>query len=272
MDNQKKLTEDVYNETSSSQKEVSEDAQIEQSTPTHSDTDAVENPQDNSSDTSLQSTKQKNKFKKFIFSKVGIISIIAIIVVGGISWWFISKTTSEKEYENKLKEFVIESGKASMASAYVCEDLRSIWHDYIFEDKEYFKNSTGTFTRYSYDGDEYCSDFSAAVNRKIRWNEKNLPSTLTDPYFKAKRLYKEMAPPPTKYKDTHVYVKQMFKAMERLHELSTNPTGNLSAYSSNCNEAVEDYTSALSDLTNETDIDFSKSESDKTNEDDEYSD
>jgi len=50
----------------------------------------------------------------------------------------------------------------------------------------------------------------------------------------------------------------MFKAMERLQELSINPTGNLSSYSSNCNQAAEDFTSALSDLTNETDIDLSK--------------
>ena len=71
-----------------------------------------------------------------------------------------------------------------------------------------------------------------------------------------------MTPPPGKYKEIHVYVKQMFKAMERLHELSENPKGNLSSYSSECNDAVNEYTSALSDLTNECDIDFSKSDDD----------
>ena len=55
-------------------------------------------------------------------------------------------------------------------------------------------------------------------------------------------------------------MKQMFKAMERLHELSENPKGNLSSYSSDCNDAVNDYTSALSDLSNECDIDFSNIE------------
>ena len=54
----------------------------------------------------------------------------------------------------------------------------------------------------------------------------------------------------------------MFKAMERLYELSENPKGNLSSYSSDCNEAVDEFTSALSDLTNECDIDFSKSDDD----------
>ena len=63
----------------------------------------------------------------------------------------------------------------------------------------------------------------------------------------------------------------MFKAMDRLHTLSEDPTGNLSTYSSNCNQAVEEYTSSLSDLTNECDIDVSKV-GDKDDKDDEFED
>ena len=56
----------------------------------------------------------------------------------------------------------------------------------------------------------------------------------------------------------------------RLWKDFTNPKGNLSSYSSDCNEAVDEFTSALSDLTNECDIDltnecdidFSKSDDD----------
>lgn len=182
----------------------------------------------------------------------------AILIVGVLAFVFIKKYTNERNYEKNLKEFVIESGKSSMASAYICDDLRKVWQEYIFDDKEYFNRSNGTFTKYSYDGDEYCSDFSEAVNRKIRWNEEHLSSELTEPYRTAKRLYKEMTPPPSRYKEIHAYVKQMFKAMERLHELSEDPKGNLSSYSSDCNSAANEYTSALSDLTNECDIDFSK--------------
>ena len=41
--------------------------------------------------------------------------------------------------------------------------------------------------------------------------------------------------------------------LERLQELSENPTGNLSSYSTDCNTTANDYTSALSDLSNESD-------------------
>lgn len=227
------------------------------------------------SDTSKISVADMNNRKDIITilkSKWLIISLFVILFCGALAWWLIRNSITQKEYQHNLKEFVLESGKASMASAYICEDLRSIWHDYIFEDKEYFINSSGTFTRYSYDGDEYCSSFSEAISRKIRWNERNLPSTLFEPYEKAKKLYKELTPPISKYKDIHGYVKQMFKAMERLHELSTNPTGNLSTYSSECNSAVAEYTSALSDLTNESNIDFSEDDSNTSDEDDEFSD
>lgn len=206
---------------------------------------------------------KSNKVLAFLKSKVGIFILAAILIVGILAVVFINKYNNEKNYEKKLKEFVIESGKSSMASAYICDDLRSIWSDYIFKDKHYFNQNTGKI------GDdwvgvwnEYCSNFSEAVNNKIKWNNKNLPSELTEPYRTAKRLYKEMTPPPSKYKEIHTYVKQMFKAMERLHELSENPKGNLSAFSTDCNAAVNDYTSALSDLTNESEIDFSKVDTD----------
>lgn len=217
----------------------------------------------------LHADKPKKNFLKFFKTFPGIITIAAVAACIVLAIFLINKHNEEKAYEKNLKEFIVESGKASMASAYICEDLRTIWHDYIFENKEYFDRSTGTFTKSWGSGDTYCSNFSEAVNKKISWNREHLPSSITEPYYKAKRVYKEMTPPPSKYKDLHVYVKQMFKAMERLHNLAEDPTGNLSTYSSNCNQAVEEYTSSLSDLTNESDIDFSKV---RDNNDDEFED
>lgn len=205
-----------------------------------------------------QVEKPKKNFLKFFTSISGIVTIAVIVVCVILAVLFINKRNNEKHYEENLKDFMVEAGKSSIASAYICEDLQTVWHDYIFEDKEYFDRSTGTFTDRWGHGDTYCSNFSEAVNKKIAWNENHLPTALTEPYYKAKSLYKEMTPPPGKYKDIHVYVKQIFKAMERIHDLSQNPTGNLSTYSSNCNQALDEYSSALSDLTNECDIDFSK--------------
>ena len=207
--------------------------------------------------TSTVDVPKKNIFK-FFKTIPGIITIAAVVACIVLVIVFINKYSKEKAYEENLKEFIIESGKASMVSAYICEDIHTIWRDYIFENKVYFDNSSGNITKSWGAGYTYCSNVSEAVNNKIAWNKEHLPSSIAEPYYKAKRLYKEMTPPPGKYKDVHVYVKQMFKAMERLHSLSEDPTGNLPTYSSNCNQAAEEYTSSLTDLTNECDIDFSK--------------
>lgn len=219
--------------------------------------------------TNEKPTKPKKDFLKFFKSKMGIAVCAGIVLCGAVAFILINKHHKEKQYEDHLKEFIVEASKSAMASGYICDDLKSIWHDYIFEDKEYFNNTSGTFTSYSWNGDVYCSDFSEAVHKKIAWNKKNLPSEVSESYHYAKILYLSMTPPPAKYKDIHVYVKQMFKAMERLHDLSQDPTGNLSEYSSNCNLAAQEFTSALSDLTNECDIDLSKG-GDKEEEEDEF--
>lgn len=263
MDNEENLTNAIPDDKPS---EIESSPGTPETSPGESKSESVENTSESNNETkadlkespSVNPSAQSSRFVSFLKSKVGICTLVAIVVVSVLAFVFIKKYIDEKNYEKNLKEFVIESGKSSMASAYICDDLRKVWQEYIFDDKEYFNRSNGTFTKYSYDGDEYCSDFSEAVNRKIRWNEEHLSSELTVSYRTAKRLYKEMTPPPGKYKEIHAYVKQMFKAMERLHELSEDPKGNLSSYSSDCNTAANEFTSALSDLTNECDIDLSK--------------
>lgn len=206
--------------------------------------------------TNSSSEDEPNMIVAFLKSKLGIYVSVSILILAVLVFVLIKKYTNEKSYEKHLKEFVTEAETSSIASAYICDDLRKVWQEYIFDDKEFFNQADGTFSKYYSDDYEYCSNFSEAVNRKIRWNEDHLSSGLNDSYLTAKRLYKEMTPPPSKYKDIHTYVKQMFKAMERLHELSVNPEGNFSSYSSDCNTTANEFTSALSDLTNESDIDF----------------
>ena len=203
-----------------------------------------------------------NKIIAFLKSKIGICFMATILIVGVLTAFLINKYDNERKYEKNLKEFIIESGKSIIFDTYLCDNLHTVWQEYIFDDKVYFNNSNGTFSKYySYDN-EYCSNFSEAVNRKIQWNKGQQTFELTEFYRKAERLYKDMTPPPGKYKEIHTYVKQIFKAMERLHDLSENPTGNLSTYSSYYTDAVNDYSSALSDLSNECKIDFSKVEDD----------
>lgn len=271
MDNEEEknvvLSEESSSESNTNQESntsVERSAANAEESASESEVSVMGNPQEIPSPNKVSSMQDRkpNKIISFFKSKVGICVLVAILIVGVLTIIFVKKFYNEKNYEKNLKEFVVESSKSAMASAYICDDLRKVWQEYIFDDKEYFIRSSGTFTQSAFEADEYCSNFSEAVNRKIRWNDENLPSKLKEPYRNAKRLYKEMTPPPGKYKEIHAYVKQIFKSMERLEELAENPTGNLTSFSADCNTAGNEFTSALSDLTNECDIDFSNKDND----------
>lgn len=182
---------------------------------------------------------------------------IAVLVVAAVGFIGYSQYKTFR-YKKNLKEFREQSLTSIARSRYICEDLRKVWYGYIFDDEKYFDSSSGEFYKRSYYGDdcEYCSNFSEAVHKKIEWFEAKLPNDIDQPYYIARTLYKKITPPPSKYKEAHIYVKQMFKAMERLHELSESPKGNLSSYIDNCNECMDDFSSAMQDLTIETGIDF----------------
>lgn len=220
------------------------------------------------------SPKKTNKFVSFLKSKVGICVIAISVIAGVLAFVFIKGNTEEDEYaketelaneayKKNLKEFVIKSTSSVISSALICDVVRSVWHNYIFEDMEYFDEATGTFSRVGYYGCEHCANFSEAVQRIVLWHKKRSSSKENEDYLKAKELYKKMTPPPSKYKETHIYVKQIFKAMEKLHDLSENPRGNFSSYSAECNSAVNECTSALEDLHYECDIDFSDKDKDE---------
>lgn len=215
--------------------------------------------------TSQKSSKNSSKlFKSWIFW----LSLV-VVIIGCITTILVLEKHNREEayaktlktYKTNLTKFVEESDKAVYTYAYICEDLRSIWHDFIFDDKEYFNSSTGDFTTIYGSWDEHCYDFSEAVNKKIDWNKKHLPSSLDDPYDKAKRLYKKITPAPEEYKDLHIYVKQMYKSMEKIHDLSLNPRGNYSTYTSDCIDVIDDYMSARSDVETESDIELSRTKS-----------
>lgn len=205
--------------------------------------------------------EKKRKFRDIIKSKKVIMAIIILFVFIIVGVFFVNKYIQESNYEKNLKVFYWEASKVVIADSYICEDLRKIWSEFIFDDKKYFDEERGTFAKNSYLG-SYCSDFSEAINKKLQWNKEKLSSKYGNTYRKAKVTYKEMTPPPSKYKEAHVYVRQMFKAMDQLHDLATNPTGNLKSYSNDANEAIKLFSSASSDLSDEFDFDLTPPDED----------
>lgn len=162
------------------------------------------------------------------------------------------------KYEKNRKEFIAQANKATGLYVTMCEGIREVWYEYIFEDKKYYDPEDGTFLngRTFRTGKEevYCSNFNEAIQKRMAWYDQKLTPEMRQPFAEAKRLYKAMTPPPSKFEETHKYIKQMFKAMDKLKEYAEHPTGNYREYTSGCNKSVEDYTSALKDLEIESGI------------------
>ncbi len=188
-------------------------------------------------------------------TKLAILAIAIIIIIGGFIGYNSYKSA---QYEKIRKEFVEQANNATGLYIAMCEGIREAWYGYIFEDKKYYSNNDGqlkTSRECMLESDvDYCANFSQAIQKKMEWYESKITPEMQAPFYEAKRLYKEMIPPPSKFEETHRYVKQIYKAMDKLKELAENPTGNLREYTSNCNECAEEYTSALKDLEIEADL------------------
>ena len=184
-------------------------------------------------------------------TKLTILVIAIVIIIGGIIGYNSYKAS---QYERTRKEFVIQASKAAGVYITLCNDIREVWYRYIFKNEKYYDPTDGMFMNWSTENTIYCSNFSEAIQKRMEWQEAKITPEMREPFYEARRLYKEMTPPPSKFEGTHRYVKQMYKAMDKLKELAENPTGNLQEYTSNCNLCVEEYTSALKDLEIEADL------------------
>lgn len=190
--------------------------------------------------------------KKYIILAVAAAVILIAAICGYNSY-------ESSKYERNRKEFITQASEAMGLYITLCEDIRHVWYNYIFEKKIYFIPATGEFKsasdRFYVDDDEvWCQNFSDAIQKRIEWQSKKISPEMREPFTEAKRLYKAMTPPPSEFEETHGYVKQMFKSMDKLKELAENPTGNYREYATNCNQCVEAYTSALKDLEIEAEI------------------
>ena len=188
-------------------------------------------------------------------TKLIILVIAIVVIIGGIIGY---KSYKASQYEKTRKEFIEQANKVTGLYITMCEGIREAWYGYIFEDKKYYSNNDGQLKTHREcllePNVDYCANFSQAIQKRMEWYESKITPEMQEPFYEAKRLYKEMTPPPSKFEETHRYVKQIYKAMDKLKELAENPTGNYREYTSNCNEGVEEYTSALKDLEIETDL------------------
>lgn len=129
-----------------------------------------------------------------------------------------------KKYEDDMRECVNVMSDLFQTSKKVSFAYSEVWRNAIFDNKDH--------------NGEYCSDFNEAISRY-----KNQVANL---YFIAKGvkskkdkldlLIKELKNPPSKYKETYNQIISVYADVQKMIELSDNPSGSLNSYSETISE------------------------------------
>lgn len=136
---------------------------------------------------------------------------------------FITGCGNEK-YEENMSVCVDVMSDLFQTSKTISFAYSEVWRNAIFDNKDH-------------DG-EYCSDFNEAIS-KYKRQVANL-------YFAAKgvnskkdkldSLIKELKNPPSKYKELYNQIISVYADVQKMIELSENPSGSLNSYSNTISE------------------------------------
>jgi len=161
--------------------------------------------------------------------------VISIIVVLIAAIAFISGQAAIEDYGERL------SGTSSkmLSGAILAEDagtlIYNVWHDSIYEE---YDSKTYKFTRPK----GYYVDFNTALSNLFLDTTFSANIYLIEQNQKdVKQLMKSLSNPPKKYQEAYATIKELYDAYLDLTNLAVDPSGSLSTFTSNFNEADSNF-------------------------------
>lgn len=179
--------------------------------------------------TNVKLTVDKKKTQKMLF----IIGAIVVIAVAIVSIKGITRNYEKKIYAKNYEKVVgLMLGGASDAES-ACSLIHDVWYNTIYEEDssktdKYTKDSSGIF----YD------DFNTSL--MVLMLSDSFTSDIDDikeNQEQVQKLMKEMKNPPEEYEDAYSALKTFYDAYTNFVGLAIDPSGNLSSYTSNINDA-----------------------------------
>lgn len=179
--------------------------------------------------TNVKLSMDKKKTK--IISGIAIAIIAIFVAVVGIK--FISENNVKKTYAENYKKIVylMLDGASDAESAGGL--IHDVWYNTIYEEEssrtdKYTKDSKGKFH----------DDFNTSL--MILMTSDSFTSDIydiQDNQEQVQKMMKDMKNPPKGYEDAYDALKDFYDAYTKLVNLAIDPSGNLSSYTSNFNEA-----------------------------------
>lgn len=180
----------------------------------------------------VESSTFKEKFNKNKKRNIAIIAAIAVVVIALIIVGLIvaGETKAKQEYNNyinKLHETVEDMREGAVKAESLGTTVHDIWHSAIWKDDE----------KWDADIEPYHSDdFNEALSNFF-YSTEGIKQVAEVEAYKGivEDDMKELASPPKGCEQAYAAVSNVFDDYEKFCELATDPSGNLSSYTSQFN-------------------------------------
>ena len=189
----------------------------------------------NESSNPVEVTVSKNAKRNFI--KIAIIAFI-IIIIGAIGFVGYkateskkAKETSETYYEN-LKDVtstMLSSAASAESAGYL---IKKVWYNAIYEERD------STTDKYTRPNGYFVSDFNDALSNLFSDSSfKSKISSIESSQEEVLSIMKDLQNPPEEYQNAYTALQSFYDDYLELTNLVTNPSGSLTTFSSNFNDA-----------------------------------
>lgn len=179
--------------------------------------------------TNVKLAVDKKKSKRVLFI-IGVVAIIAIAIAG---FKVVTENNEKKIYAENYEKIVgLMLGGASDAES-ACSLIHDVWSNTIYEEDD---SKTDKYTKDS--NGEFYDDFNTSLMKLML--SDSFTSDIDDikeNQEQVQKLMKEMKNPPEGYEDAYDALKTFYDAYTNLVGLATDPSGSLSSYTSNFNNA-----------------------------------
>ena len=184
--------------------------------------------------------KGKQKAKKAAIAAIIAIVAIVAIIFGYRSYQKQQEEKAKQQYKADLELATITMLTGASEAETAGGLIHDVWYDTIYENK---RDSTKKYTMsssYKFNSDFNTSllllftdeDFSKS-QQSIKSNQETVRTSM-----------KNLKNPPEEYEDAYDDLKSLFDWYTKLTELAVNPSGNLSSYTSDYNEADQGFMNA----------------------------
>lgn len=196
-----------------------------------------------------QPVKKEDEKKESFFKKhkvpviiVGVLALVALVIILVLVGMGNAAAAKHQAYVDNLNKVYSEMLSGASESEKMGGEVHDIWYSAIWKDDETWDSSIEKY---------HSDDFNAALKKYFNDTETLKKEVSIASHTSAiDEAMKEMQDPPDDLKNACDAMNDAYKEYKTLSELATNPTGNLTTFTSQFNQADTNVASELSAFKN----------------------